>query len=512
MEKEILDRIKRDPESLVRYVARQRFATFARYCNPKLDMSNFHKVYYDALDKFAHKKIRRLIISMPPQHGKSLGSSRFLPAFLLGLNPDLKIIIGSYNADQAKSFNRDVQRIINSEAYKAIFPDTFLNNGRMRMDNVYQCNSEVSEPVGHSGFVRAVGRSGALTGKSVDISILDDVYKDFNEANSALIREQAWKWFSTVVRTRLHNDSQEIIVFTRWHEDDIIGRLEKSGEKIIDAKAWSDLENVPTNSWVRINFPAIKVDEPTEIDPRQNGDALWEEKHSKQQLMEAKALDPVQFQCLYQGNPLSEESKLYGTFKTYVSKSDYGTFIRRGNCTDVADKGTDFLCSICYDIYKSANMVYNEKTRRFEPILYALVTDVLFTQEGTEVTSVSLPMQLSQNGTQKSYIESNNGGELFARDVAKKVRCQVETFFSHGNKESRIISSASGVMQSIVFPVGWETRWEKFHNHLCNFVRVFKANAHDDAPDCVTMIYEKEIANGNCKPYNHQRRGVSRRN
>ena len=224
IDKETLERIKSQPEELVRFVASQRFPTFARYIDPKLEMTNFHKVYYDLLDRFAHKEIRRLIISVPPQSGKTQGSTRFLPAFLEGLNPDYKIVLCSYNADQAKSFNRDVQRIINSEAYKAVFPDTFLNNGRMRMDNVYQCNSVVSEPVGHKGFVRAVGRSGALTGKSVDIAILDDVYKDFEEANSALIREQAWRWFVTVVRTRLHNDSQEIIVFTRWHEDDIIGR------------------------------------------------------------------------------------------------------------------------------------------------------------------------------------------------------------------------------------------------------------------------------------------------
>jgi len=512
IDKETLERIKSQPEELVRFVASQRFPTFARYIDPKLEMTNFHKVYYDLLDRFAHKEIRRLIISVPPQSGKTQGSTRFLPAFLEGLNPDYKIVLCSYNADQAKSFNRDVQRIINSEAYKAVFPDTFLNNGRMRMDNVYQCNSEVSEPVGHKGFVRAVGRSGALTGKSVDIAILDDVYKDFEEANSALIREQAWRWFVTVVRTRLHNDSQEIIVFTRWHEDDIIGRLEKSGEKIIDATKWSDFDNVPKDAWVRINFPALKVGEPTELDPRKEGEALWEAKHSKKQLLEAQALDPVQFQCLYQGNPLSEESKLYGTFKTYVSKSDYGTFVRRGACVDVADKGTDFLCSICYDIYKSPNMVFNEKKHRYEPILFALVTDVLYTQEGTEITTNTLPMQLSTNGTQKAYIESNAGGELFAREVAKRVRCQVETFFSHTNKEARIISNAGLVMQSIVFPVGWETRWEKFANHINHFVRVFRANATDDAEDALTAVVCHEIADGNTKPYSQMRRGVKRRN
>ena len=153
MDENTLERIKSRPEDVIRYVARQRLVTFARYIKPQLEMTNFHKIYYEVLDRFAHGRIRKLIVSVSPQSGKSEGSSRFLPAFLLGLNPDLNIVIGSYNADQAKSFNRDVQRIVNSEAYKAVFPDTYFNNGRMRMDNVYQCYSEVSERVGHSGFV-----------------------------------------------------------------------------------------------------------------------------------------------------------------------------------------------------------------------------------------------------------------------------------------------------------------------------------------------------------------------
>ena len=248
--KDILERAQENPELLVRYMASKRFTNFARYMNPRLDMTNFHKNYYEVLNRFAHGEIRKLIVSVPPQSGKSQGSSRFLPAFLLGLNPDLKIVIGSYNADQAKSFNRDVQRIVNSEAYRAVFPDTFFNNGKLRMENVYLCNSEVSEPVGHSGFVRAVGRNGALTGKSVDILILDDVYKDYNEANSPIIREQAFKWYSSVCRTRLHNDSQELIVFTRWHEDDLIGRIEAAGEPIIELASFEQLKDIPFGSWV----------------------------------------------------------------------------------------------------------------------------------------------------------------------------------------------------------------------------------------------------------------------
>lgn len=380
------------------------------------------------------------------------------------------------------------------------------------MDNVYKCNSEVSEMVGHTGSLRAVGRSGSLTGKSVDISILDDVYKDYNEANSGLIREQAWKWYTTVVRTRLHNDSQELIVFTRWHEDDLIGRLEKSGEKIIVMRSWSDLENIPKGAWVHFNFPALKVGAPTEVDPREEGEALWEHKHSREKLLQSKALDPIQFECLYQGDPCSSEGRLYGEFKTYTNKDDWGTFVRRGCYIDVADQGSDDLCSITYDIYKSPNTIYNEQKHRFEPILFALITDIILTNEGTDVTYVSVPSQINLNGSQKVWVESNNGGQQFGKTIMKKVRALVELFYSGANKEARIITNASSVMQSIIMPLGWENRYPKAYNHLLHFLRSFKANTHDDIEDTLTGIVEKEILPNNTKSYGNTRRGIRRAN
>ena len=446
-----------------------------------------------------------------PTHN-SEASSRLLPAFLLGRDPDKRIVIGSYNADTAKSFNYDVQKIINCEQYRSIFPDSYLNTARVRMANVYKCNSEVSEMVGHVGSLRAVGRSGSLTGKSVDISILDDVYKDFNEANSGLIREQAWKWYTTVVRTRLHNDSQELIVFTRWHEDDLIGRLEKSGEKIIVMKSWKDLENIPKGAWVHFNFPALKMGKPTEIDPRNEGEALWEAKHSREKLLQSKALDPIQFECLYQGDPCSAEGRLYGEFKTYSDKKEWGTLIRKGCYVDVADQGSDDLCSITYDVYRSPNATYNEKKKRFEPIIFILVTDIILTSEGTDVTYVSVPNQINLQGVQKAWVESNNGGQQFGKTIAKKVKANVELFYSGANKETRIITNASAVMQSIIMPMGWENRYEKAYTHLQHFLRTFKANAHDDIEDTLTGIVEKEVLSGNIKPYSHSRRGIRRAN
>lgn len=447
-----------------------------------------------------------------PTHN-SEGSSRKLPAFMLGLDPDKKICIGSYAATIARDFNRDVQRIIDTPRYRELFPGTYLNGSNVvTMANTYLRNSDVIEMVGRKGSLRVVGRGGSLTSKTVDVSILDDVYKDYAEGNSPIVRAAAWKWYTTVVRTRLHNDSQELIVFTRWHNDDLIGRIEKSGETIIDVKCWADLENVTPGAWVRINFEGLKTGEPTEIDPREPGAALWESRHSKQKLEAQKALDPVQFQCLYQGNPGSAEGRLYQPFKTWVEKSDYGTYIRSGAYIDVADEGDDLLFAATYDVYKSDNMIFNEKTKRMEPLLFALITDMEMTDENTDVTTVTVPAMINRNGPQKVWVESNNGGAGYEKVIKKKMRAMTDPFYQGGNKESRIITASAMVNQSIIMPFGWETRYKAIYDHVTTFLRNFDANTHDDPEDGLTGIYEKEIADGNIQPYAHANRGVKLRN
>ena len=448
-----------------------------------------------------------------PTHN-SEGSSRKLPAFMLGLNPDTTICIGSYAATIARDFNRDVQRIIDTPKYREIFPKTFLNGSNVvTMANTYLRNSDVIEMVGHKGSLRVVGRGGALTSKTVDVMIMDDVYKDYSEGNSPIVRNAAWKWYTTVVKKRLHNKSQELIVFTRWHEEDLIGKIEKGGEKIIDIKSWDSIKNIPDGAWVRINFEALKTGEPNEIDPREPGAALWESMHSRAKLERERALDPIQFQCLDQGNPGSAEGRLYrNPFRTYVDKSEWGTFVRSGNYTDVADEGDDFTFSACYDVYKSGNEAWNEQKKRFEPILYALITDMVFTQENTEVTAVTVPEMINRCGTQKAWIESNNGGAGFEKLIRKKIKAISEPFYQGANKESRIITNSASVNAQIIMPLGWEERFPKIHEHVTGFLRDFPANEHDDPEDGLTGIYEKELADGDTRPYSQATRGIKRRN
>lgn len=500
--------LTRRPEMFYEEAARRRLVWFAEYLQPGFQATPFHVAYYNILDRFAQGRIKKLIIQAPPQHGKSQGSSRFLPAFILGHNPDTRIAICSYAATVATDFNRDVQRLIDNEAYQGVFPETRLNGSNVvTVSTNYLRNSNVFEIVGHTGSLRVVGRGGSLTSKTVDVMIFDDLYKDAAEANSPQVRSTAWDWYTKVACTRLHNDSQQLIVFTRWHPEDIIGKILEA-EKVVVAKSWADLENIPDDVWVLVNFEAIKTGDPTEIDPRQKGEPLWSARHSLERLIAQRQLDPVGFQCLYQGDPGSAEGRLYQPFKTWVEKKDWGVFIRSGCYVDVADEGDDFLAAVSYDIYKSDNLVYNEHTKRLEPLLFALVTDIEFTDESADITTVTVPRLINSNGVQKAWIESNNGGSQFEKTIKKKVRALTVPFYQGANKESRIVTNAPFVNQHIIFPFGWETRYPRAYAHLSGFLRKFDANAHDDLEDCLTGIYEKEIADGNTKPYGAGNRGV----
>lgn len=455
---------------------------FAKAVFPLLHYTPFHVQYYRVLHAFAVGKIKRLIVTVPPQHGKSQGSTRLLPAYMLGMNPDLRIAIASYSDTFAKKFNRDIQRIIDTPEYRAIFPETTLNGSNVATESppAYLRNSSEFEIVGHQGSLKAVGRGGGLTGNPVDIMILDDLYKDAMEGNSPTIRDAAWEWYTSVVRTRLHNASQELIVFTRWHEDDLIGRLEKT-ERVYTISDFSEIDNLPTGQdvWAKINFEAIKTDAPTAIDPRAMNTPLWAERHSLESLQAKRKLDPHTFECLYQGHPAAREGFLYSGFKTYDALPAPTDIVSRSAYVDTADTGEDYLCAVAY-------------VRDREDNCY--VVDVVYTQAGMEETEQAVANMLMRNDIRQALVESNNGGRGFARNVQRLAqRVRVEWFHQSGNKESRILTNAPTVQQSILFPSDWAIRWTEFYEHLTTFKRLFRANVHDDAPDAITGIAEREI-------------------
>ena len=450
------------------------FTDFAMEIYPFLEIQHFHTVYYRVLEAFARGDIRRLIITMPPQHGKSVGATTLLPAYMLGLSPDMRIAIASYSGSLASKFNRRVQRIIESREYEEIFPDTTIKRGA-KPANYIRTADEV-EIIGHDGALLSVGREGSLTGNRVDCFILDDLYKDAMEANSPIIRENCWEWYTSVVRTRTHNFSRELIVFTRWHEDDLIGTITRK-EPCREFRSFSDLEEVGENEWLYLNFEALKASPPTEIDPRAIGEALWEERHSAALLQQKRQLDTMRFECMYQGHPSSREGLLYGN-----SFAEYETLprdiVRYGNYTDTADTGDDYLCSICYAV-DTDGVIY--------------ICDVVYSREPMEVTEREVADRLCRNRTRTATIESNNGGRGFARAVQRiATSTKVEWFHQSGNKEARILSHSATAIHLLRFPKGWQSRWSDLYTHLTTYRRTFNSNRWHDAADVITGIVERE--------------------
>lgn len=452
------------------------FLDFTSRMFPSFRTTPFHARYYALLEAFAQGRIRRLMITIPPQHGKSLGSSVALPAYLLGLNPDLHIAIASYSASLAQKFNKRVQRLIDTPAYADIFPDTTIKAaGRA---GAYQRTAELTEVVGHTGDLVAVGREGSLTGNPVDVLIIDDLYKDAMEANSPTVRENCWDWYTSVVRTREHNLSRELIVFTRWHKEDLIGRIYQK-ERVVELKNWSDIDTLPDGCWLHLNLEALKTTPATELDPRGVGEPLWGERHSAELLKEKQRLDTLQFEAMYQGRPSDAAGLLYGdNFQTYSALPAKNEIIRRANYTDTADMGDDYLCSVCYSVGTDGNIY---------------IEDVVYSREKMEITEPLVAEMLTRCGTPEATIESNNGGRGFARNIQRLVpKCSIGWFHQSANKESRILSNASTVLRTVRMPVDWKERWGDMAAHLMGYNRRFRTNRWHDAADVLTGIIESE--------------------
>lgn len=289
-------------------LARRHLRDFVAYTKPDYQFNWHHLAICDHLEAFCRGEIKKLMIFVPPQHGKSELATRRYPAFQLGKKPTSKIAICSYSATLAMAFNRDVQRIIDDTAYHEVFPNTLLNESNVSTNaqGSYLRNSEIFETVGHRGFIKTVGVGGSLTGTPIDIGIIDDPFKDREEAMSIRIREKVWSWYTDVFETRLHNDSQQLIIMTRWDQDDLAGRALKR-----DSSEWSV-----------VTFPAIK-ERDNDYDPRAIGEALWPEKHSLERLSKIKETSPFTFNSLYQQDPKpSTEALVFPEWSEYTDEPD----------------------------------------------------------------------------------------------------------------------------------------------------------------------------------------------
>ena len=284
---------------------------FTMYTMPAFSAQWYHVRICKALDQFARGDLRRLMVFMPPQMGKSELVSRRFPAFALGRNVNDKIIAASYGADLAGRMNRDVQRIIDNDKYARVFPATRISGKNIRTlaDGTWMRNSDMFEVVGHSGSYRSAGIGGGITGMGGTIGIIDDPIKDQKQADSPTVRQSIWDWYISTFLTRLGPNPRIAMLLTRWHEDDLAGRILAQ----------------PDHGFTVIKFPMMK-DEQDKNDPRDIGETLWPTKYSKESVAEIKTRSGSRvWNALYQQRPSALEGGIFQRkwFKFYRELPDH---------------------------------------------------------------------------------------------------------------------------------------------------------------------------------------------
>jgi hypothetical protein len=316
LEKMLLNKDSKESieKQIIKTEADSKMLAFTLHTKADYEVNWHHKYVADILDKFANGEIKKLILTMPPQTGKSELSSRRLPAFLLGKNPNARLALCGYSDSFASKFNRDVKRIIESEEYKQIFETRLPNSTSNKLNNNHEFELENG-----TGSLISVGIGGGLTGNRVDVGIIDDPYKDREQANSPVYRQKVEEWYDYVFDARLHNDSQVLILMTRWHANDLVGRILKSIKK-----------GETRENWTVINLPSIKEDSRNADDKRKIGEALWPERHSIEKLLETKRRSPRSFDALHQGRPQEEKTNKFFRDFSVFSKENPNRNIQQG--------------------------------------------------------------------------------------------------------------------------------------------------------------------------------------
>ena len=440
---------------------------FARYFfklmngGKKFVVGKHHRMICDKLNDVLTGKTRRLIINIAPRYSKSELVSRNFIAMGLAINPAAKFIHLSYSGDLALGNSVAVKDIVKSEDYQRLFgveiavgTDTKSQWNTTKGGGLY-ATSSLGQVTGFgAGAIENEGDEWQFGGAIV----IDDPIKPA-DALSDNNREAVNLHFETTIRNRVNSrNTPIIIIMQRLHEHDLCGYL---------------MELEP-DEWEVLSVPCISYNEDGEEE------ALWPFKHTIEELHKIESANQFVFDTQYMQNPKPLEGLMYSKLRTYEILHMEQSI--RNNYTDTADKGADFLCSVCY--VETPSGMY--------------VTDVLYTDKPMEYTEVKTAEMLLINGTQLVKVESNNGGEGFARNVEKNVRLQgtpvalkmnFTSFFQSLNKNVRIFSHSAEVQNLIHFPSDWETRWPQFAQAVKGYRKVGR-NAHDDAPDVLTGMVE----------------------
>ena len=431
------------------------------------------KTIADALQAVTDGKINKLAVSLPPRAGKSYIVSLWC-AWMIGKFPEDSIMRNSYAADLANTFSYDIRAIVQKEKFLQVFPGVKLKGDRKAVEDWALETSKRS-----AYFCAGVG--GPITGKGCNkVGILDDPIKNIEDALSETIIDKTWKWYTSTHLSRFESGCPEIQIATRWSKKDIIGRLTDPDSETYDPE------------FVVIVIPALD----------ENGNSFCEEVKTTEEYHKVRRVtDDFIWEAEYMQHPVEEKGLLFPTtqlkrfsLKELAGKTPDGVV----GYTDTADKGTDFLSA-------PIGCRYGD---------YTYVTDVVFTQEGVEITEPEVARLMLDNKCKIMTVESNNGGESFAKnvkkiikDIAKELKAhysdeckakggELDGYYVYSktttqNKETRILMSAGYIKEYFYFRDDYEpgSDYDKFMRNLTSYVKL-GSNKHDDAADSVTGLGE----------------------
>lgn len=436
---------------------------FFRYCNlmtPKFYKPNRQYLIdlCDDMEAFKDDDNDVLIINVPPRHGKSLTATKYTQ-WLLGYDPTLRIMTGSYNERLSTNFSKQVRNAIaevkaedDIVVYSDVFPKTKIKYGEAQM-NLWSLEGS------QTNNYLATSPTGTATGFGADIIIIDDLIKNAEEANNANVLEKHWEWFSDTMLSRLESGGKIILIMTRWSSQDLAGRA---------------LTQLPGNGYKvkHINLKAKQDD----------GTMLCDDVLSQKEFdRKSKTMSPEIASANYQQEPIDLQGVLYGNFKTYREKPEFKYI---WSYTDTADTGSDYFAGLIYGVTFG-----NE----------AYILDCLYTRDDMEVTEPKFASMLHEHQVNKAIIESNNGGMGYSRSVKRILKethnnnyTVIAPFTQTKNKQARIISNATWVNEHIYFPENWGNKWNEFYKAITTYQRKGK-NKHDDAPDALTGVAENVV-------------------
>ena len=489
--------------------AEDSFLGWVRLQYPNWKLPQFHLDMIEALDKLEKNTltshhglsaaqrssteevpVRNLLITMPPRHGKSTYGSVIFPAYFMSRKPSRFLMSTSYNSQLATDFGRQVRDLCNEPLTSQAFPDFEMSQDSRAVDQWRTTGG---------GAAYFIGVGGTTSGRAANLLLFDDPLKSREEAESATQRNKVWNYYVSALSTRLQPDVDgvppaQIIILTRWHPDDLAGRLMQTDD-------WNE------GRWLHINFPAIEerpvqgdsgkisrsnlpTDHPEYLAPgeasklaqgkryirKTEKTALWPERFSLEDLERRQRLNPREFASLYQQTPYIQggnmiRSHWWRTYPEDMKPENFNSLIIAADTAFKARQDSDYSVMMTMGLDKTGDIYIVDIVRdRFEfPDLKRRM--------------IMLNNQWRGRGLRGIYIEDKASGQSLLQELKRESGVSVIPYKVSNDKVSRLAAVLPLIEGGRVLIPSAAPWLDVFHEEM----QSFPSGTHDDIVDAMTI-------------------------